>query len=539
MIETDKETLRSYLIENGIILPAFQHYGGKSGYQDYGIHGFRLRSNVLSLWRQMFTKDLPLDEVETPMITPKPILQASGHIDRFTDPVIELLNGDKFRADHIVKEHDCSLNVDTWTCSQLEEYINDNKLFDEKVTVKLQSLMLNINEHEYLRPELAQGIFVNFKQYLSLKGKLPFGIAQVGKSFRGEIAPRPFVRMREFTQAEIEYFFDPKNPTINQEITDCVLPILSAEQQKISSEIQYLNSSDIMKENKILLFFLVKIYEFALRIGLNKDKLRFRQHCDGEMAHYASDCWDLEGLIDNSWLECVGCANRQSFDLTCHGKISPIKVKRPGKKCKKLKLKPNLKEISKIHRQDIQRIKEFLLNLNFPDSENVPESLDLDGLIISSDCYTSYNVEEDEEYVPHVIEPSFGIDRLIYATCAHNLVLKPDKELWFSLTLPKEIAIFDLAIVSVINNTEYHDFIKKLEERLRGNHRILTDYSSIKIGKKYLRADRIGVPIVITIDSESFTNNTVTFRDRNTTEQITVNIDDLERMVWWFRSIIT
>ena len=222
--------LKTYLQENQFIIPSYQHYGGFSGFQDYGILGVKLKNNLLNLWRKIML-DTNIYEVEIPTIMPHAVLKASGHVDRFTDYVVYDSNGTCHRADHLAKKWFSEHNmpeladiVDSWDQGTLEKNINQYGMLDSQIQVITKNLMIEVpsntlilgTESDYLRPELAQGIFVNFKTYHTYfqhedADFKAFGIAQIGKSYRKEISPQPFVRMREFTQAEIEYFFDPKN----------------------------------------------------------------------------------------------------------------------------------------------------------------------------------------------------------------------------------------------------------------------------------------------------------------------------------------
>jgi glycyl-tRNA synthetase len=230
-LETAFKTL---CIEQQIISPSYTHYGGLAGFQDYGIIGLRIKQNLVSVWRTHWLTN-NIDEVEVPDIAPYAVLKASGHVDKFSDQIVEL-NGTEIRADHLVKEIYNHLNlnedtVDSMTTVELEKVINDNIQFviskystngsqekesnkTKELKVRTKSLMLGIKDGStyLMRPELAQTIYPNFRRYFDYHGKLPFGIAQVGRSYRNEICPRAFERLRSFTQAEVEYFYDPSLP---------------------------------------------------------------------------------------------------------------------------------------------------------------------------------------------------------------------------------------------------------------------------------------------------------------------------------------
>ncbi|AYV78868.1 MAG: glycyl-tRNA synthetase [Edafosvirus sp.] len=475
--------MKQCLQENQIIIPSYLHYGGFSGFQDYGIVGFMIKQKFLKLWRNhfLFNED-NIEEIETPTIMSYDILKASGHIDKFDDLVVTDKTGKCYRADHLIKDHmkeqklDPSI-VDTMNKIEMEDYINTNKLtMDEhfqrnfeRIKVEPRNLMFHAGEEYYLRPELAQGIFVNFDQLSSyMKNELPFGISQVGKSYRKEVSPQSFIRMREFTQAEIEYFFDPNNQ--NHKNFDTVkhlkIPILSSNMQikglpvDTSIDLETCVKNGLIC-NQILAYFLGRIYLFADQIGLDKTKIRFRQHLPQEMAHYAADCWDMECQISGSWIECMGCANRRSFDLESH-------------------------KITKLKRNNI-------------------------------------------EYHSHVIEPSFGIDRLLLAIFDHNFKMRKDDNKRTVLSLPYKLCPYEVAIFQLSNKEELISILHQVKASLKNSgFKCYTDMTSTSIGKKYVRTDRIGIKYAITIDFDTLKDNTVTIRERDSTNQIRMQISDLK-----------
>lgn len=262
----EKQRLKVCLHENQYIVPSYSHYGGYSGFHDYGVLGIRTKNKLLNYWRDFFLYHDDIHEIETPIIMPYNLLKASGHVDRFTDYMVTDANGTHFRADHLVRDylreigdHKLAELVDSFTSNQLEYYINKNNLIekpnDKLVNVTQKNLMFELpganndahtnRDHtnsghtnrdcpDFLRPELAQGIFVNIKNYVQYsRDTLPFGLAQIGKSYRKEISPSQFTRMREFTQAEIEYFVNPTNkdhPNYEKH-RDYNIPILTSEMQ--------------------------------------------------------------------------------------------------------------------------------------------------------------------------------------------------------------------------------------------------------------------------------------------------------------------
>ena len=573
-----QETLKTHLQENHFITPSYTLYDGLSGFQDYGPLGFMVRTKLLALWRKHFLVPDNISEVETPVLMSYPILKASGHIDRFSDFVVYDYQQKCHRADHLVKAHmnelqqdsinaERSINVDSMSPLDLETYINehqlvlgkavhegiteqgqgdggdrgDQKLEREPVKVTTKNLMLRVDEL-YLRPELAQGIFVNFKRYLEFnRNRLPFGISQLGKSFRREISPQQFVRLREFTQFEIEYFFDPLITTHDHfnDIRDIILPLFTGDRQLCGQGVLNITVAEAVNQgiicNQILAYFLARIYQFAEIIGLDRDKIRFRQHLPTEKSHYASDCWDFECMIDGDWLECAGCANRQSYDLKAHSSNNrhSLTVKRDKRITKVI---PLMKCIGKVYKANGHKLSSYLMNL---DSKQVFE---LQSAIISGQEMTyivediEFTVigdmvefsEQFEEFYPHVIEPSFGIDRLMYAVFSHNFYVRPDDEQRIVLSLNQNIAPYDVAILQLSNDEHILGMLEQIHKTLRSaGLTCYIDQSGVAIGRRYARIDKIGIKTAITVDFDSLTDRKVTIRERDTMQQVRVEISKL------------
>ena len=467
--------MQTHLIENEIIVPSYAHYGGYSGFQDYGIIGTKIKNKLLKYWRQLFLNDdhLRIEEVECPTIVPECILKASGHVDKFSDYIITY-NNKVFRADHLVKDyakkHNIDIDVNAMDKQLLEKFINDNKIFDTNITIDDLNLMYKLNDNiSYLRPEIAQTIFCNYNRFKKyLKKDTNFGIAQIGKSYRREISPKQFTRMREFTQAEIEFFFDPMESYdhLTKDILNISIPILSAQMQQQLVVHSPMQLNQIIEngiiQNKILLYFLYKIYLFITSLNIPQQYIRFRQHMNTEMAHYASECWDLEIFVDNDWLECIGCANRGCYDLETHS-------------------------------------------------------------ITKNNCLTAKR-NDNSIYFPHIIEPSFGIDRLMYSIIHHNYTIKV--EIKKSKTGDDEIK--EKQILKIPNIISPYDFAlfylrcdKKLIEKTNEIYQILknkgydiyVDNSTASLGSKYIRADKVGINYSIAVDYTTLNDNTITIRN--------------------------
>jgi len=568
--------LKICLQENQMIVPSYSLYGGLSGFQDYGILGTYIKNRLVELWREFFVNS-NIFEIDTPLITKFKILESSGHVDRFTDFIVTDKFGKEYRADHLVKKYfekkgmvEMLDKVDGWPRRKIELVINqykmlepiveNNKIVPFKVEEKNLMYMVtasskdNENKIDFLRPELAQGIFINYnkvKKFLNVEP--PFGIAQVGKSFRKEITATPFLRLKEFNQAEIEYFIDPLDPYSNsvKDISNYTLPILSAKMQNSGDKVKMFTVDSLIKSktvnNCIVGHFLVKIHKFAKMVGLKEHKMRFRQHLSNELAHYALDCWDLEVFIGNKWIECVGCANRGSYDLEIHSKNGNGK-KLVGKRQLKVPLKEKHynvvtkgKVIAKRYRELTKDIITYYKNLEQNQLKDVKINMEKKGqeyiyinnlmCIITKDMVKveeQIKIRNHEEYYPYVIEPSFGIDRLMYAIFEHSFWARQNDQNRVVLSLPNRLVPYTVAILPLHKKQNMINIVNKIETLLNQNSiRNYVDLSSVSIGRKYSRVDEMGIRYAITIDPGSLTDNQVTIRERDSMKQIRVDIDQV------------
>merc|ERR1711970_567830 len=332
----------------------------------------------------------------------------------------------------------------------------------------------------FLRPETAQGMFVNFKRLLEFKkGKLPFAAAQIGNAFRNEISPRSgLIRVREFTMAEIEHFCDPddkKHPKFNR-VADTEMSLYSANNQMSGKPCEMVKIGDAvasgMVANETLGYFLARIYGFLIKIGVDKDRLRFRQHMGNEMAHYACDCWDAEMLTSYGWIECVGCADRSAFDLTQHTKATGVKLCAekllPNPVTKSVtQIVPNKGPIGKAFKKDAKQIIDMLAKLSVDDIEKIESdlkngeaklSMETSEVKLTADMLAIKRFEKTEhveEIIPSVIEPSFGIGRVMYAIFEHNFRVREGDEQRTYFSLPPVIAPLKCAILPLSNNTDF------------------------------------------------------------------------------------
>ncbi|KAK3108208.1 hypothetical protein FSP39_003235 [Pinctada imbricata] len=361
----DRNKLEELLKQKFFYDQSFSIYGGVTGLYDFGPMGCAVKANLLQAWRNFFVLEEQMLEVDCAMLTPEPVLKASGHVERFQDYMVkDVKNGECFRADHLIEGHFEKLLKDKKVTDEVKEEIRSLlpkvdgmsrddmqavlRKFDMKSPITNNdltdpidfNLMFGISigptgyMKGFLRPETAQGIFVNFKRLLEFnQGKLPFAAAQIGNAFRNEISPRSgLLRVREFTMAEIEHFCDPdeKNHHKFSDVADLELVLYSACNQMDGKAPQRVTVGKAVSErliaNETLGYFMARIYLFMLKVGIDPKKLRFRQHMSNEMAHYACDCWDAECKTSYGWIECVGCADRSCYDLSQHAKATGVRL---------------------------------------------------------------------------------------------------------------------------------------------------------------------------------------------------------------------
>jgi len=405
----------------------------------------------------------------------------------------------------------------------------------------------------YLRPETAQGQFLNFKKLLEFNNdKMPFASASIGRSFRNEISPRSgLLRVREFTMAEIEHFVDPENKDHARfdEVKDIKLNLLPAKVQLDGkTDITVMSIGDAVAQgvvdNKTLGYFLGRIYLFLIKIGINPDKLRFRQHMSNEMAHYACDCWDAEIKSSYGWIECVGCADRSAYDLTVHSKRTKEKLVvreqlDEPKVIDKLQLEVNKKVFGPKFKKNAKLVEEALLALSEEALQKLKDELDASEK-------TSINVEGQDyeltktdisiervtvtehirEYTPNVIEPSFGLGRILYSLLEHSWWKRDNDEDRNVLSFPAIVAPYKCCLLPLSGNSVFTPVVRNLSHQLRAkNISTRTDDSKASIGRRYARNDELGIPFSVTIDFQTVEDGTVTLRERDSTKQIREKIE--------------
>ncbi|GAP84702.2 putative glycyl-tRNA synthetase [Rosellinia necatrix] len=416
----------------------------------------------------------------------------------------------------------------------------------------------------YLRPETAQGQLLNFSKLLNFnQQRMPFASASIGKSYRNEISPRSgLLRVREFLMAEIEHFVDPqggkKHPRFN-DVKDVELVLLNKKTQ-LSGETQAQKVTigeavaDGTVDNETLGYFLARIQLFLEKIGMDQTKIRFRQHLANEMAHYAVDCWDAELLTSYGWIECVGCADRSAYDLSVHAKktgasltvrqqlTEPMEVTEWEIELYRKKFGPHFQK-------DGRAVEAALVATTQSEREELAKDLRSNGSFtikvdgVGDGTVTIHEelvgilqktrAENVREFIPNVIEPSFGIGRILYALMEHCYwhrgIEKDDNgEDRGVLSFPPIVAPTKVVILPLSNNYAFRPFCHELSQKLGKlgiSNRI--DDSKASIGKRYSRNDELGTPLGITIDFQTAQDRTFTLRDRDSTKQVRADEDGI------------
>lgn len=437
------EELVNYCKNYGFMYPGSQIYGGLANSWDYGPLGIELKNNIRNLWWKSFVQESPYNVgIDAAILMNPQVWVASGHVGNFSDPLMDCKDcNTRHRADHLI-ENNSDMNIAGYSFEKMEELIkelnikcpncnstNFSNIKEFQLMFKTQQGVVSDKANEiYLRPETAQGIFVNFKNVVrSTRKKLPLGIAQVGKAFRNEITPGNFIfRTREFEQMELEFFCKP------------------------GSDMEW--------------FYYWKDYcmSWLIKYGINSNNLVYRDHESDELSHYSAATVDIEYKYPFGQSELWGIANRTDFDLNAHQTASNE-------------------------------------NLMYLDPET------------------------NEKYLPYVIEPSLGLNRVLLAFLCDAYTNEEERGL--VLKIHPQLAPYKACIMPLQKQQaeKAFDIYQSLASKF------MIDYdASGNIGKRYKRQDAIGTPYCITIDFDTEQDNCVTIRNRDTMEQDRININDIE-----------
>ena len=455
-VEKTMDKIVALCKSRGFVFPGSDIYGGLANSWDYGPLGVEFKNNVKKAWWKKFVQESPYNVgVDCAILMNPQVWVASGHVGGFSDPLMDCKECKaRFRADKLVEDHMTEngaevASADGWTNEQLIDYITNNNIVCPKcgklnyTEIRKFNLMFKtfqgITEYSsseiYLRPETAQGIFVNFKNVQrSSRKKVPFGIAQIGKSFRNEITPGNFTfRTREFEQMELEFFCKP------------------------GTDLEWFG------------YWKDYCWNFLMSLGVNKENLRIRDHGQEELSFYSNATSDIEYLFPFGWGELWGIADRTDYDLNKHAEHSGTDM-------------------------------------------------------------TYMDPTTNEKYVPYVIEPSLGADRvtLAFLIDAYDEEELEGGDVRTVLHLHPALAPYKAAVLPLS---------KKLSEKADEVYSLLAKNFNIEydetgsIGKRYRRQDEIGTPFCITVDFETENDGCVTIRHRDSMTQERVKIEELNDFI--------
>ena len=442
------EKLVAFCKQYGYVFQGSEIYGGLANTWDYGSLGVLLKNNIKNAWMKKFIQeDINCVGLDSAILMNPKTWEASGHIATFSDPLIDCKKcKTRHRADKLV-EADGVEDAGGMNHEELMNYIKEHNITCpncgalDYTDIREFNLMFktfqgvteDAKNTVYLRPETAQGIFVDFLNVQrSMRLKVPFGIGQIGKSFRNEITPGNFIfRVREFEQMEMEFFCKP---------------------------------GDELKWHQ---YYKDYCYNFLLSLGIKKENLRLRDHSKEELSFYSNATTDIEYKFPFGFGELWGIASRTDYDLTQHQRVSGV-------------------------------------------------------------SQTYLDPETNEKYIPYVIEPSVGVDRMFLTVLcdAYDEEMLDNNETREVLHLHPYLAPYKVAVLPLAkkyHSEKAHEVWKSLASKFSCSY----DEAG-SIGKRYRRCDAIGTPFAITIDDETINNNTVTVRDRDTMEQVVVKLDELE-----------
>lgn len=477
----DYEVVMKLALERGFYFPSCEVYGdAQAGFWEYGPSGVSLKNKFLELWRRELIRRDGMLEIDGSQIMSKSVFEASGHLGNFADPIIKCTKcNSTFRADKTIAE---ITNIEIPESADLEEFdnaISQNNIKCPKCKGEFDkarnfNMMFKVGigpeeEEAYLRPETCQSIFVDFPRlFKTMRGKLPLSIAQVGKSFRNEIAPRQsLLRLREFYQAEIEVFCNPaKLDEMDRfsEVEKTVIRI-QTDGDPVSMTCKEAVETGTVP-NKFVAYYLGILMEFYEKTGIDVEKSRFRKLGDREKAFYAEVAFDFEVDTTIGWLELVACNYRSDYDLSSHAKKSKEKF-----------------EV----------------------------------------------MDNDEKVLPHVFEISMGIDRSLYTILEHSL--KDDKEHErIVLALKPYLSPVHVGMLSLVKKDGLKEKTDEIYLQIKRKCDAFLDHSGA-IGRRYRRLDEIGSPFAITIDYQTLEDETVTIRMRDSMEQKRIKISDLDSTI--------
>ena len=472
------EQIIQLALERGFYFPSCEIYSdAHAGFWEYGPSGVSLKNKFIELWRRELVRRDRMWEIDGSQIMSENVFVASGHLASFADPIATCTKCKSiFRADKMIEEITSIVVPESADLAEFDKVIEEKKITCPKCKgsfegIKKFNMMFRVGigaqgESAYLRPETCQSIFVDFPRlFKTMRGKLPIGIAQIGKSFRNEISPRQsLLRLREFYQAEIEVFCNPNNlddlPKFS-EVENTQIRIMIDDTIKSMTCKEAVESGIV--PNKLVAYYLGLLVEFYQKTGIDVTRSRFRKLGEKEKAFYAMVAFDFEVETNTGWLELVACNYRSDYDLKSHANTSKEK----------------------------------------------------------------FEVMDDETKVlPHVFEISMGIDRSLYTMIEHRL--REDKENErVVLSLEPYLAPIHVGVLSLVKKDGLAEKTDEIYLKLRKKYDAFLDHSGA-IGRRYRRLDEVGAPFAITIDHQTLEDNTVTIRNRDSMSQERIKISELD-----------
>ena len=552
--DNSSNDLMSVCKRRGFIWPSFEMYGGVAGMYDYGPLGCALKNNIVEMWRSIYKGREGFVEIDSETVNPREVFKASGHLDNFADLITYCQKCQApYRADHMVK--DFYDNPDILTPKQLEEAFVKHKIKcpacgGDLGPVEEFNLMFRTNigpgnaRVGYMRPETAQGIFVNYSNlYRYNREKLPMGVIQTGRSYRNEIAPRQgLIRMREFNPMEVELFVDPEDKDWVRfpEIENGTLDLIPNTTLQLTTMTVKEAVEKGVIANRVLAYFVYTTKQLLTSLGIDEKRLRFREHEKDEMAHYAADCWDAEVLLSYGWTEIVGIADRGNWDLSWHAQVSGedlshFKKYDEPRETEVERIQPNSKALGPTFKGKAKAISDAISAM--PPSAIVDGKLkvNVDGeeIELGSEFFEVVKRVEKvtgDRVIPHVIEPSHGLDRIFYSVLEHAYEYD-EKEDYVVMHLNPMVAPIKVGVFPLMEKDGLDVVAKTIYESVH-THRVEAYYDgSGTIGRRYARMDEVGTPWCITVDYDSLQNGTVTIRDRDTKEQKRIVATDAPKII--------
>ncbi len=475
------EFIMKLALERGFYFPSCEIYAdAPAGFWEYGPRGVSIKNKFIDLWRKELVRRDSMMEIDGSQIMSKSVFVASGHIGNFTDPIIKCKKcNSTFRADRYISEKTGENVSERALDEEISQLITKYELKCQNCDgdfgdVTRFNMMFRVGigpaaEEAYLRPETCQTIFVDFARvFKTMRGKLPLGIAQIGKSFRNEIAPRQsLLRLREFYQAEIEVFCNPSKlddlPRFEQ-VKNTVLNIY--EERETVTQVK---AGEAVQEgilpNRLVGYYLSLLNEFYSKTGIDMKRTRFRRLSDTEKAFYASIAFDFEVETSIGWLELVACNYRSDYDLKGHSATS----------------KQNLEVIDPL---------------------------------------------DQSKVLPHVFELSMGIDRSLYTILEHSYFQDFEHDNRIVLKLKPYLAPVSVGVLPLMNKDGLAEKAEGIFADLKQDFDTFLDVSG-SIGRRYRRLEEIGTPFAVTIDKITMQNDTVTIRDRDSMQQKRIPVSEL------------